>query len=101
MPDRLLSVFRHQAFELTLGTFMLEKCRPRGSVQRRKLRPRIRRTHVDDADRLNARAWRLGIDQVGRNTQLDAAPEFLLGRDQYADVEWIHWDRDFRPFAAT
>jgi hypothetical protein len=37
----------------------------------------IRRAHIDDADRLDGRARRLGIDEVRRFTGLDAAPDFF------------------------
>src|SRR5262245_23995794 len=101
MPDRLLGVVRHQAFEFTFGTFVVEEGRAGVAVQRRKLRPGIRRTHVDDADYLEAWAWRLCIDQVGRFPRTHAAPEFLLGGNKYTEVEWVHWDRDFHPFSAA
>ena len=32
---------------------------------------------------------------------LDAAPELLFGRDQDAQIERVHGDRDLDPFAAT
>src|SRR5262249_19403677 len=101
VPDGLLGILRHQGFELAFGPLMVEKGAPGVAEERCELRPRIRRTHIDDADRLNTRARRLGIDQVGQLARLDAAPELLFRRDQNAEVERVHRDRDLDPFATT
>src|ERR1019366_2172740 len=50
VPDCLLGVFRHQALQLDLGVFVLEKSRPGPAKHAGKLGPGIGRTHVDDAN---------------------------------------------------
>src|SRR5215468_7017701 len=82
MPDGLPGILRHQCFELALGPFVVEKGTLGVSEERGELRPRIRRTHVDDADRLNPRPRRLGTDEMGRLAGLHAAPELLFRRHQ-------------------
>src|SRR5262245_52266490 len=74
MPNGLLGIFGHQGFELAFGPFMVEKGLPGVAEERREFRPGIRCAHIDDADGLDARPRRLGIDQVGRFAGLDAAP---------------------------
>src|SRR5262245_23138474 len=65
MPDGLPGILGHQGFELALGPFVVEKRTPGVAEDRRELRPGIRRTHIDDADGLDARSRRLGQDEVG------------------------------------
>src|SRR5215467_14365677 len=65
MPNGLLGILRHQGFELALCPFVVKKCAPGVAEERGELRPGIRRAHIDDADGLDARPRRLGIDQVG------------------------------------
>src|SRR6516162_6292508 len=65
VPDGLLGILWHQGFELASGPFVVEKGLPRVAEERGEFRPGIRGAHVDDADRLDSRARRLGIDQVG------------------------------------
>src|SRR5215472_10806399 len=61
VPDGLLGILRHQGFELALGPFVVEKSLPAVAEQRRKLGPRIRRTHIHYADRFDARPRLLGV----------------------------------------
>src|SRR5262245_63071543 len=56
-------IFRHKGF-LVFRPFVVEKCAPGVAEERGELRPGIRRAHIDDADGLDARPRRLGIDQV-------------------------------------
>src|SRR6516164_11471915 len=93
VPDRLP--------ELAFRPFVVEKGTPGIAEERGELRPGIRRTHIDDADGLDARPRRLGIDQVGRFAGLHAAPELLFCRHQNAEIKWIYGNRDLHPFAAT
>src|SRR5215471_11755100 len=65
VPDGLPGILRHQGFELALRPFMLEKGAPGVAEERGELRPRIRRTHIDDAYRLDAWTRRVGEDEVG------------------------------------
>ena len=44
---------------------------------------------------------RLSIDQVGRFAGLDTTPEFFFSRNQNAEIEWVHGNRDLNPFAAA
>src|SRR5262249_25845156 len=54
VPDGLLGILRHQGLELGLGPFVVEKCAASVAEERGELRPGIRRTHIDDADGLDA-----------------------------------------------
>src|SRR6516164_2378540 len=60
MPDGLPGILRHQGLELAFRPFVVEKCAPGVAEERGKLGPGIRRTHIDDADGLNAWTRRLG-----------------------------------------
>src|SRR5215468_1773118 len=60
VSDGLLGILGHQGFELVLGPFVVEKGAPSVAEQRGELRPGIRRTHIDDADGLDAWTRRLG-----------------------------------------
>src|SRR5262245_6866822 len=82
MPERFLSVLRHQCFELTLSALVLQECLTGDAEKACELGPRVRRAHVYDADRFNSRPRRLRIDQVWNLAELHTAPELLLGRDQ-------------------
>src|SRR5262245_39005160 len=62
VPDRLLGILRHQGLELALRAFVVEKGAPGVAEERGELGPRIGRAHIDDADGLDARPRRLGID---------------------------------------
>src|SRR3984893_8048719 len=63
MPDRFLRILGHEAFELGLGPLVVEEGGAGIAEQGRKLRPGVRRAHVDNADRLDAGARRLGAAQ--------------------------------------
>src|SRR5262245_54303797 len=101
MPDGLLGILGHQGFELALRPFVVEKRAPGVAEECGKLRPGIGLTHIDDANGLDARPGRLGVDETGRFAGLHAAPELLLGRNQDAQIQWIHGYRDLHPFAAS
>src|SRR5262249_48516903 len=101
VSDRLLGVFGHQGFELAFCPLVLEECLPRVAKQGCKLGPGIRGAHVHAADRLYAGPRRLGVDQVRWLTRLYTAPEFLFGRDQNAEVKWVHGNRDLNPFPSA
>src|SRR5438128_2321504 len=64
MADRFLNVLRNERLELGLRPLMFEIGAAGAAKQRRELCPGVRRTHVDDADRVNTRSWRLGIDEM-------------------------------------
>src|SRR5262249_16145636 len=101
MSDRLLCVVGNEVLELALCSLVVEEGAAHIAKQRRELRPGIRRTHVDDTNGVDARAWRPAIDYRGTFTCLDAAPEFLFGRNQQAEIERVHGDGDFYPLAAA
>ena len=94
MSDRLFGILGNKRLELALCPLVVEKGAAGATEQRGKLRPRIRRTHIDDADRLNTRARRLGIDKMGRFAGLHAAPELLFRRDEDTQIKRVHGDRD-------
>src|SRR5262245_49917830 len=101
VPDGLPGIFRHQGFELAFGPFVVEKGTPGVAEEGGELRPGIRRTHIDDADCLDAWPRRLGKDEMGRFSGLDATPKLLFSRHQDAEVERIHRDRDLDPLATA
>src|SRR5262245_41535149 len=80
VADGLPGILRHQGFELAFGSFVVEKGAPGVAEERGELGPGIRCAHIDDADGLDARPRRLGIDEMGRFAGLDAAPELLFRR---------------------
>src|SRR5262249_29538404 len=100
MSDRLSGVLGYERLELALCPFVLEKGAAGAAEQGGELRPGIRGAHVDDADRLDTRPWRLGVNEVGSFAGLDASPELLFCRHQNGQVERVRRDRDLRPFAA-
>src|SRR6201990_1959213 len=54
VPDGLLGVLRHQGFELAFRPLVVEKGAPGVAEERGEFRPGIRRTHIDNADGLDA-----------------------------------------------
>src|SRR5258708_7464728 len=89
MPDGLLGVLRHQGLELTFCPLMVKKGAAGIAEQRCELGPRIRRVHVEDADRLDARPRQLDAEEARGLAVLDAAPEFLLRGQKKVLVERI------------
>src|SRR6266545_7847378 len=101
VPNGLPGILRHQGFELAFGPFVVEKGAAGVAKERGELGPRIGRAHIDDADGLDARPRRLGIDEMGRFAGLHAAPELLFRRHQDAKIKGVHRDCDLDPLAAT
>src|SRR5215468_9726984 len=101
VPNRLPGILGHQGFELAGGPVVVKKGASSVAEERGELRPGIGRAHIDDADGLDARPRRLGIDQVRCFSGLDAAPKFLFCRDQDAEIERVHGNCDLDPFAAA
>jgi hypothetical protein len=66
-----------------------------------KLRPRIRGTHIDNADCLHPRLWRFDAKQSRLLPSLDAAPELPLGGDDEVLTEWIGVGFDLNPLPAA
>jgi hypothetical protein len=77
-PNSLLGILRHQRFELGFGPLVVEECATGAVEERRELCPGVRCTHIDNADGLNAGAWRLDPEEDRGIAALDAAPEFLF-----------------------
>src|SRR5262245_22411130 len=101
VPDGLPGILGHQGFELALRALVVEKGAPGVAEKRRELGPGIQRTHIDDADGLDAGPRRLGQDEVGDFAGLHTAPEFLFRRHEDAEIKWIHGNRDLDPLAAA
>src|SRR5215472_19084355 len=101
MADRLFGVFGNECLEFALCPLVIEKGAAGAAEQRGKLRPGIRGAHVDDADRLDTRSRRLGVNDVGSFAGLDAPPEFFLRRNKDTQIERVHGDRDLDPLAAA
>src|SRR5262245_27033995 len=101
MPDRLLGILRHKRLELALRALVVEKGFPGVEEERFELSPRVRRAHIENADGLDARPWRLGHDEVRDFAGLDAAPELLFRRHQNGEIERVHRYGDLDPFAAA
>src|SRR5262249_22695733 len=89
------------SLELVFGPFVVQKGATGIAEERGEFRPGIRRAHINDADRLDARPRRLGQDEVGDFARLYTAPEFLFRRDQDAEIKWVHGNRDLHPFASA
>src|SRR6516165_1198166 len=101
MPDRLLGVLWHEAFELRLGVLMLEMglaCAPKYAGE---FGPGIRRIHIDDPQRLNASSRWLDAEEARALAALHAAPEFLFRRQKKVRIERIGWYLDLDPLAAA
>src|SRR5262249_52471861 len=62
MPDGFLGVLGHQGLELAFRPLVVEKGMPGVAEQLCELGPRIGRAHIDDADGIDTRPRRLGID---------------------------------------
>src|SRR5262249_3967907 len=90
VPAGLSGLLRHLGFESGLGAFFVENGSPDAAEERREPRPGIRRTHIDDADGLDARSRRLSQDEVGDFARLYTAPEFLFRRHEDAEIKWVH-----------
>ena len=101
MADRLLGVFRHQAFQLGLGFLVLEKGAAGRAEYAGELGPGIGRAHVDDPHRLDPWPRRLNAEQARGLATLDAAPELFLRGEQKVLVERIRRNADLDPFAAA
>src|SRR5215472_6534935 len=101
MPDGLPGILRHQCFELAFGPFVVEKGATGIAEERGKLRPGIRRAHIDDAHGLDTGPRRLGINEMRGFPGLHAAPKLLFRRHEDAEIEWVHGDGDLHPLATT
>src|SRR5260370_15795356 len=99
MSNRLSGVLGNERLELALCPFVLEKSAAGAAEQSGELGPGIRRAHVDDADRLDTRPRRLGVDQVRSFAGLDTPPELFLFPDEDPPIERVHGDRDLDPLA--
>src|ERR1700676_3838126 len=89
MPDRLLSILRHQLLQLGFRGLMIEESPAGRTKAPGQFRPGIGRRHIDDPDRLHPGPWRLDSEQMRGLASLDAAPELLLSRQQEVLVERI------------
>ena len=101
MADRLLRILRHQALELGLGLLVLKMRVPGADEDVGELRPGIGGAHIDNADRLNARPWRVDPEQGRGLTALHTAPELPLRGDNEVLIERIGMGSDLDPFAAA
>jgi len=71
-PDRLLGVLRHQGLKFALRALVVEKGPPGVAEERSEVGPRVRRAHIDNADRLVHQARR--PHSGGRPRKLDLRP---------------------------
>src|SRR5262249_3926181 len=94
MPDRLLGVFGHEGLELAFCALVVEKGFPGVAEEGCELGPRVRRAHIDNADRLDARLWRLCHNEVGDFAGLHAPPKLLFRRHQNGEIERVHRNGD-------
>ena len=101
MADSLLCIFGHQGLQFGLGFFVLEICRLGPGKASGELRPGIGGAHIDNANRLDPRLWRLDPKQSRRLAIFDTAPEFPLSGDDEVLVERIGMGLDLDPFAAA
>src|SRR6476619_8538180 len=101
MPDRLLDVLRHEAFELRLGVLMLEVGLACAAKNVGEFRPSVGRAHVDDPHSLDAGPGWLDAEDARTLAALDAAPEFLFRRQKEVLGERIGWYLDLDPLPAA
>src|SRR5690348_15665298 len=101
MPNGLLRVLRHEAFQLCLGALVFKKCRVSSTKRASEFSPGVRRAHVDEANRFNARFGRLYAKRGRGLPALDTAPEFSLRGDNEVLVQRIRRDLDANPLPAT
>ena len=101
MADRLLGIFGHQALEFRLGLFVFQVGRASAGKDCSKIRPGVRRAHIDDPNRCDARLRRLDPEQGRGLPTLDAPPELALSGDDQVLVERIGMDLDLNPLAAA
>src|SRR6266446_5434272 len=79
MSDCLFGILGHEALQFDLGVLMLQKCGSGLAKDCGEFRPGIGRTHIDDANGLDAGSRRLGKEQSRGLAALEATPELLLG----------------------
>src|ERR1700722_3250001 len=101
MTESLLGILGHQALELGFGPFMLKMSLPGADENVGELAPGVGARHIDDADGLDARSWRINAEESRRIAGLDASPELAFSRDDEVLVEGIGMGGDLDPFAAA
>src|SRR4029077_18987594 len=101
MADRLLRIFRDEAFQLGLGTLVFEISWLRWDEYGREDRPSVRRAHLNDADCLDPGLRWVDAEKGRGLSSFDTAPELPLGRNDEVLVERIGMDVDFHPLAAA
>src|SRR6266404_9233530 len=79
MSDCLFGILGHEALQFDLCVLMLQKCGSGLAKDCGEFRPGVGRTHIDDANGLDAGSRRLGKEQARELAALDTAPELLLG----------------------
>src|SRR4051794_30034997 len=101
MPDRLLGVFGHQAFELRLCLLVFEVSLSGLTKDVGEFGPGIGRAHVYDPHGLNAGAWWLNAEEARGLSAPHAPPEFLFRRQQEVLIERIGRHLDLEPLSAA
>jgi len=89
MPKRLPGIFGENGLQLGLGLLVPQVGYAGVAIERRKLRPRIRTAHVDDADGVDAGPWRLDAEKSRRPAALHTPPKLLLCGQKQVLVERI------------
>src|SRR5450631_1040515 len=100
VPGGFLGVLRHQLLQLGLDALVLLIGRAGAAVGGGEFRPGVRRTHIDDPDRLQPRPWGLDPEQPWCLAVLDAAPELLFRGDQEMLVQRVGMS-DLDPLATA
>ena len=101
MADRLLRIFRDEAFQLGLGTLVFEISWLRSDEYGGEVRPSVRRAHFNDADCLDPGLRWVDAEKGRGLSAFDTALELPLGRNDEVLVERIGMDVDFHPLAAA
>src|SRR5215469_13971342 len=101
MTDCFFGILRHQHFQLSLASLMIEKSLPGAAEQAGKFGPGIRSAHIHNPDRFDPRRWWFNTEDARGLAALNTAPELPLSRDNQVLVERIGMGRDFDPFAAA
>jgi hypothetical protein len=101
MANRLLRIFWHKPFQFRLGALVFKKCGVSSAKGVGEFCPGVRRAHIHDADRRNARFRRPDTEEGRWIAALHAAPELPLSSDDEMLVKGIRWDLNRDPLAAT
>src|ERR1700688_151274 len=101
MASCLLRILGHQALELRLGLLVFEVRIPAADKDAREFGPGIGGAHIDNANRLDSRLWRVDTEKGRGLAAFDTTPELPLGGDDEMLIQGVSERRDLYPLATT